>query len=266
MDGVKAGPGPDPTASAATPSEDASAIPVAPWKPSGRPTRARTPMSLERIVTVALEIIDAEGTDAVTMRRVASELGTGPASLYAYVGSRDELLRHVHDRVIEEMTFPDFASLDWQEGVRQFADRAYDIYRAHSDIALLSFADIPTSPVALQASEEMMAAMLRGGVPVRIAAWAMDRLALYIAADAYEGWLLQRRFGGTVEEAEERGKEHVDQVAGFFAALPPERFPTLTAHLDEIMAGDGRERFRHGIEMFIAGIASQVAPGGDDGQ
>jgi AcrR family transcriptional regulator len=218
-------------------------------------------MSLERIVSAALEIVDAEGTEAVTMRRVASDLGTGPASLYAYVASRDELLRHVHDRVIAEMTFPDFAALDWQEGVRQFADRAYEAYRSHSDIALLSFADIPTSPVALRATEEMMAAMLRGGVPVRVAAWAMDRLALYIAADAYEGWLLQRRFGGTTDEAEARGREYFDQVSGFFAALPRDQFPTLTGHLDEVMAGEGHERFRAGIDLFIAGIASHVPTG-----
>jgi AcrR family transcriptional regulator len=234
-------------------------IPVPPWRPQPREIRARTPISLERIVDVALAIVDAEGTEGVTMRRVAGELGTGPASLYAYVDSRDELLLRVHERVIEEVEFPDFVGLGWEEGMRQFALRGHDVYRRHADIALLSFADIPTTAPALAGSEDMLAAMLAGGVPIRVAAWALDRLSLYIAADAYEGWLMQRRFGGsTPEESEALGRAYFDQVGTFFASLPKDRFPTMTAHLTELMEGDGEERFRFGVDMFIAGIASQV--------
>jgi AcrR family transcriptional regulator len=235
-------------------------IPVPPWRPRPRVIRARTPLSLERIVDVALGIVDAEGTEGVTMRRVANELGTGPASLYAYVDSREELLQRVHERVIEEVLFPDFHALGWEEGVRRFALSCHEVYRRHADIALLSFADIPTTERSLQGAEDMMAAMLQGGVPARVAAWALDRLSLYIAADAYEGWLMQVRFGGaTPEESEELGRVYFEQVGGFFGSLPAQRFPTIISHLDEMMGGDGEERFRFGIDMFVAGIASQVS-------
>jgi AcrR family transcriptional regulator len=237
----------------------AGPIPVPPWRPQPREIRARTPISLERIVDVALAIIDVEGTDGVTMRRVASELGTGPASLYAYVDSREELLQRVHERVIAEVAFPDFADLGWEEGVRLFALSCHEVYRRHADIALLSFADIPTTEPSLAGAEAMLAAMLQGGVPVHVAAWALDRLSLYIAADAYEGWIMQQRFGGsTPEESEELGRAYFDQVGEFFASLPRDRFPTMTSHLTEMMEGDGEERFLFGIDMFIAGIASQV--------
>lgn len=237
----------------------AEPLPVPPWRPRPREIRARTPISLERIVDVALAIVDAEGTEGVTMRRVANELGTGPASLYAYVDSREELLQRVHERVIEEVPFPDVDALGWQEGVRQFALSCHDVYRRHADIALLSFADIPTTAKSLQGAEDLLASMLRGNVPVHVAAWALDRISLYIAADAYEGWLMQVRFGGaTPEESEELGRAYFDQVGDFFASLPRERFPMMTSHLQEMMEGDGEERFRFGIDMLIAGIASQV--------
>jgi AcrR family transcriptional regulator len=240
----------------------AADLPEAPWRPRPRTTRARTPISLARIVDTALRIVDAEGTDGVTMRRVATELGTGPASLYAYVGSREELLVRVHERVIEEVDFPDWRALGWQEAMRRFATSIHDVYRRHADIALLSFADVPTTEPALRGAEDLLAAMLEGGVPMRVAAWSLDRLSLYIGADAYEGWLMQRRFGGaTPEESERRGRAYFDQVGQFFAALPRDRFPVMTTHVDEMMDGDGEERFRFGIDMFIAGIASTVPPG-----
>ncbi|WP_323097668.1 TetR/AcrR family transcriptional regulator [Intrasporangium sp. YIM S08009] len=240
-------------------------LPDVPWRPRPRATRARTPISLERIVDTALRIVDAEGTEGVTMRRVATELGTGPASLYAYVESREELLVRVHERVIEEVDFPDFREVGWQDGLRRFAASVHEVYRRHADIALLSFADIPTTEASLRGAEDLLAAMRDGGVPMNVAAWAMDRISLYIGADAYEGWLMQRRFGGaTPEESEERGRAYFAQVGEFFAALPRDRFPVMTSHLGELMDGDGEQRFAFGVDMFIAGIASTV-PAKDGG-
>ncbi len=81
--------------------------------------RRRRPLSLDAIVDVALRIVDEEGTEAVSMRRVAAEFDTGPASLYAYVANKDELLRCVLDRIIEEIVVPEGDT--WQEVVRGFA-------------------------------------------------------------------------------------------------------------------------------------------------
>ncbi|GAB3062748.1 TetR family transcriptional regulator ActII [Intrasporangium mesophilum] len=234
-------------------------LPTPPWRRPPKGARSRTPISLERIVDEALRIIDVEGTDGVTMRRVAAELGTGPASLYAYVESRDELLRLVHDRVIAEVEFPDFETMPWKEAIRVWALDVYDVYHRHGDIALLSFAEIPTGPEALRGAEEMAAALLRAGVPERVALWALDRLALYIGADAYEGWLMRRRFGGgTIEESERRGMAYFEQVGQFFASLPREQFPTIVDHVGAMMGGDGEERFLFGLDLLLDGIESRI--------
>ncbi len=240
-------------------------IPRAPWRPKATAARPRTPISLERIVDAAVRIIDSEGTGAVTMRRVAADLDTGAASLYAHVGSREDLLSHAHERVIADIAPPHFADLSWQDALREWAHRVYDVYRRHNDIARLSFADIPTGPAALTAMETMSSALLRAGVPAQVAMWALDRLALYVAADAYEGWLLGQRFGGgTPDEAETAGMEYFGQVASFFGSLPRERFPTILDNLDIMMSGDGRERFSMGLDLLIDGIASRI-PSPPDG-
>ena len=74
-------------------------VPAAPWTERRPEPRQRVAISRDRIAEIALKIIDTEGTEAVSMRRIASELGTGAASLYAYVSGKDEVLRLANDSV-----------------------------------------------------------------------------------------------------------------------------------------------------------------------
>jgi AcrR family transcriptional regulator len=237
-------------------------------KPPGRVERARAkaararrkrPLTLAAIVDVALRIVDDEGTEAVSMRRVAAEFDTGPASLYAYVANKDELLRLVLDRIIEEIDVPEGDT--WQDIVRGWAFQTRRIFQSHSDSARLSFAHIPSGTGMLEGTERVLAAMIEGGVPDKVAAWSLDILAMYVAADAFEGWLLEQRFDdGSGRDPEEIGAEFVDQVHDTFAALPADRFPYLARTMDVMMAGSSEERFGFGIDMLIAGFAAQIPP------
>lgn len=219
--------------------------------------RRRRPLSLDSIVDVALRIVDEEGTEAVSMRRVAAEFDTGPASLYAYVANKEELLRCVLERIIEEIVVPEGDT--WQEVVRGFAVQTRSIFQRHSDAARLSFAHIPSGTAMLAGTERVLAAMIEGGVPDKVAAWALDILALYVAADAFEGWLMQQRFDdGSGRDPEELGAEFVAEVHARFAAMPVDRFPYLARTMGVMMAGSSDERFGFGIDMLIAGFAAQV--------
>jgi AcrR family transcriptional regulator len=221
--------------------------------------RRRRPLSLDSIVDVALRIVDDEGTEAVSMRRVAAEFDTGPASLYAYVANKDELLRLVLDRIIEEIEVPEGDT--WQEVVRGFAFQTRSVFQRHSDAARLSFAHIPSGTAMLEGTERVLAAMIEGGVPDKVAAWSLDILAMYVAADAFEGWLLEQRFDdGSGRDPEEIGAELVGQVHDTFAALPADRFPYLARTMDVMMSGSSEQRFGFGIDMLIAGFAAQVPP------
>ncbi len=219
--------------------------------------RRRRPLSLDSIVDVALRIVDEEGTEAVSMRRVAAEFDTGPASLYAYVANKEELLRWVLERIIEEIVVPEGDT--WQEVVRGFAFQTRSIFQRHSDAARLSFAHIPSGNAMLESTERVIGAMIEGGVPDKVAAWSLDILALYVAADAFEGWLMQQRFDdGSGRDPEEISAEFVDEVHATFAAMPTDRFPYLARTTGVMMAGSNDERFGFGIDMLIAGFAAQV--------
>src|SRR5262245_60373995 len=84
-------------------------IPPPPWQrlPDRHSRRRREPISREAIVSAAVKLLDREGLAALSMRRLAEELGTGAASLYWHVGSKDGLLDLVLDQLIGEEQVPD---------------------------------------------------------------------------------------------------------------------------------------------------------------
>lgn len=227
-------------------------LPSPPWRGEKKTRRS---LDRERIGREALRIIDAEGVEAVSMRRVAAAFDTGPASLYAHVENKEALLRLAFDLALEELEPPPADADDWQQVMRDWSLGVHAMLARHNDIAKLTFAHVPSGEAMLVSTERVLKLMIEGGVPPQVAAWALDILSLYIGADAYEGWLFGQRFGGEDAAAAE---EYFTDIKAYFAALPADRFPYVTANVHELMEGGGDERFRFGLDMFIAGIASTV--------
>lgn len=215
-------------------------------------------LSLDAIVDVALEVIDAEGTDAVSMRRVAAEFDTGPASLYAYVANKQELFERVLDRITAEGKIPDDVG-SWQDMIRGWAHNGRAVYLSHQDAAKLSFAYIPRSQAVVDGAERLLGAMIEGGVPPQVAAWALDIVSLYVGADAYEGWLMERRFtDDSGREPTEVAHAELAAAQSQFEALPADRYPYMNRFAHLLMIGDSDARFAFGIDMLIAGFEAQI--------
>jgi AcrR family transcriptional regulator len=86
--------------------------------PSTRRPGPKQPLSPERIIDTAAAIIDHEGIDALTMRRVARELGVASTAIYWHVRTRDDLLKGVLERAISEVAIPEVDEVEWEEGLR----------------------------------------------------------------------------------------------------------------------------------------------------
>jgi len=218
----------------------------------GRPAKA--PLSEEVIVDTALEILRAEGLDAVTMRRVASELDTGPASLYVYIRGRDELRAAMLDRVSALVPLPEPDPARWREQVHLLLTRLLRALEAHPGIAQVAVANIPTTARAMDFAENLVAVLRAGGIDSRDAAWACDILPLIVTATAVETAAYQARGAGGQPEQETLAK-----LLSAFAALPPERYPQLTAHAEEMISGDGDQRFTFAIDTFLDGLVARAA-------
>ncbi|GIE89338.1 TetR/AcrR family transcriptional regulator [Actinoplanes regularis] len=230
-----------------------------PWQPLPDRKIARVPLDREQIIDAALRISDAEGIDAVSMRRVAAEFDTGPSSLYAHVANKDELLRLMFDRICGEIELPPHEPERWQQQVKELMRNTHQILLAHNDLARVALAMIPNGPNALRASEWMLGLTIKGGMPPHLGAWANERIFLYVTADAYEASLWRAQMGHLglpKAEAELRAR---NELGVYFADLPADRFPYLSGFSGAMTAGTSEERFEFGLDLLIDGLGRYVS-------
>ena len=211
-------------------------------------------LSADRIVEVAIDQMRERGYDAVTMRSIAKELGTGPASLYAHVANRQELDALVLDRVAGTWELPEVDPERWEDQLRAAMHDMLALYRAHPGVARASMGVIPMQPGALVGMERLVEMMLAGGVTPQLAAWFCDLMALYVGGIAVEEdiWRQREEDGGMVHDH----AAHEDQVRDFMASLPADHFPNLVALAPDMASGDGDDRFTFGVDLLIAGLKS----------
>lgn len=229
-------------------------LPISLWMEPRQPG-ANAPLSRERVVDAALKILDAEQLSAVTMRRVAAMLGTGPASLYAHVANKDELHALMLDRIAAAIDVPPADPQRWMEQAKHVIRSMRDVMVAKPGIAAVAVAQIPIGPQALRVSEGLIAILRAGGLSDKVVGFAVDLLPLYATAIAQE--VVERKEeGATAADYAEVG----EQIGAFFSSLPPDRFPNIVSMVDAITAGDREERFEFGLDILIGGLAAYSRP------
>jgi AcrR family transcriptional regulator len=238
-------------------------IPPPPWQraPDRPSRRRRDPISRDAIVTAAIGLLDREGLAALSMRRLAQELGAGAASLYWHVGSKDGLLDLVLDEVIGEGKIPDPDPEHWQEQIKQVARDQRAASLRHPWVVRISIGRIPMGPNALRYSERILAILRAGGLPPHL---AVQGYLLLIAT--INGFTIDET--GVEDGPEPTGALSLDpdalqqvanQARDYIAALPAEVFPNMTTLADEFALADPSERFELLIDIFVDGLSRRAA-------
>ncbi|MFF4850461.1 TetR/AcrR family transcriptional regulator [Streptomyces sp. NPDC001194] len=233
---------------------------------STRTRPAKPPLSERAVVDAGLRVLRREGLDSVTMRKVAAELDTGPASLYVYVAQREELLRLMLDAVIATVPLPALPAPshgDWRERLAGLITEVVHALNAHPGIGRVSLGSIPTGPAWLDLFDRILGLLLAGGVDRQRAAWGCDLIALHIGAVTYEVGVAQPAYGAGAggpggPDALQGALESRHAQASIeerLAALDPGRHPHLAASAVELAAGPAAARLALGIEVLIGGLA-----------
>jgi AcrR family transcriptional regulator len=226
------------------------------------PGTRRPKFTRDQIASTALAIADAEGFAAVSMRRVAADLGAGTMTLYYYVRTKDELVALMDDAIMGEVLIPavDFPA-HWRDALAAVATRTWDVLIRHP-WALRSLQNAPAGPNAARHFEQSLAAIadtgLAGPTKFALLAWVDD----YVHGNALR--TAEIRGAGpemdedAVEEAIRYGQRLMStgdfpHTTGLFAGADPR-----AALAALIGATTERERFLEGLSMLLDGAAQRL--------
>jgi AcrR family transcriptional regulator len=222
--------------------------PEPPWRSAPRRRSVPRPrLSRDVVVDAALTVLESEGGEKLTMRRLADEIGVSASSLYGYVANKEELIQLVLDRLYAEVSFPP-PSGNWQEWLKEFARAMLDMYRRHPGVAVLTLGRVAVTPSMLSGMEEMLGELRSVGLPDQVAIFVGDLAGLYVGGYAYE-----------LEVAPPGDPERFrDQFTGWLRSLPPDQFPNLRSLAGTMTAGSAEARFEWGLDVIIRGLASYL--------
>ncbi|KOX15394.1 TetR/AcrR family transcriptional regulator [Nocardiopsis sp. NRRL B-16309] len=201
------------------------------WGPRASPRRGPKPkLSREAVVGAAVALADAEGLEAVSMQRVAKELGYTTMSLYRHVDSKEDLLTLMGEAATGNAPPEPREDGDWRAGIEDWADATTRRYRAHPWMVFVQLSGPPSGPNGLRWMEaglrELVGAGLRSGE-------ALEMLLLITAA-LRETIRMEVEMGRAAAEAGTTLPESErDYARALRAVVTPERFPTLSRMLEE---------------------------------
>ncbi|MCX5374903.1 TetR/AcrR family transcriptional regulator C-terminal domain-containing protein [Streptomyces sp. NBC_00091] len=211
-------------------------------------------LTLGRIVGAAVTVAETEGLAAVSMRRVAAELGVATMSLYRHVADKDDLLTRMMDSVMAEHPLPADAPAGWREAIELAARQLWDLFRRHPWLApALSVTRPQMITSALPYSEWMLATLHAHGLDLQSAFTAHLTLLNYARGIAVN------------LEAEREAEAHSGldseewmdtQEPALLAILGTGRFPMLSRLATAGYDLDLDALFEFGLQRLLDGLAS----------
>jgi AcrR family transcriptional regulator len=221
---------------------------------SSQPGAGRGRLTRERILTAALELVDAEGLDKLSMRRLAQVFGRNPMALYRYTANRSALLDGIVEHVMDQLAIP--ADGDWENLLRTTGHNFRSLALAHPHVVPLLVTRPLATPLALRPLgtvrplERLLELLIGTGfAPV-------DALHVY---RVFFGYL----YGHVLTEVQELVAEpdETDDVLRLaLHRLPASEFPRLRGLAAALAHYDGEAELHKGLTVLIAGLRAALAP------
>lgn len=204
----------------------------------------REPLSRDRVLRAAVELADAHGLDALSMRRLGEELGVEAMSLYNHVPNKDAILDGIVDLVAGEIELPD-ARGDWKEEMRRRAVSAHAVLMRHPWATMLIVSRVNVGPLMLRYVDATIACLRAAGF-----SWKRTNDA-WNAIDSFV-------YGFTLEKLSFplRPEEYAVAAETFLPQLPPGQYPFMRGMAEEVIAGrhDGMSELEFGLDLILDGL------------
>ena len=212
----------------------------------------RRSLSLDDVVGAATGLVEEQGFDGLTMRKVAARCGVGVMTLYGYVRTREELVAAVIDRYLAELPLPDVERLSWQEQVAVVFRAVNGAFEAHPVLSEIVGHQALDSIAFYGGAEVALRALKRAGCSDRDAVGALDALTSFVTGFA------QRK-----AERRLRSRQSAERLAKI-RALPADQFRTVTELAGQLVTWDSERHFDDGLALVIGGIEQRIAAATSD--
>jgi AcrR family transcriptional regulator len=197
--------------------------------------------------------VDADGLDALSMRRLGAELGVEAMSLYHYLPNKAALTDGLAEVVLEELRLPsDVPAAAWPTAVREVARSFRQLGLAHPNVFPLLAKVGLDNPAVYPPTEAILAMLRAAGFGEQLAFTAFSTIKSYVVGHVLwlqgDAWLGQGH------------KHHLATPSPF----PTERYPHLAAYLPYIEACAHDAEFERGLDLLVAGLHTLMGPAGPD--
>jgi AcrR family transcriptional regulator len=243
------------------------------WARDDEQSAGPQPLSREAIVAAAIEIADADGLEAVSIRRLATKLDARPMSLYSHIERKGDLIDLMVDEVMGGALLPDDVPRDdWRETLRQIARRTRETARAHPWMIATSIARPTFGPNFLRHIDQSLGAV--SSLPL-----SPDRKrAVLLAVDTYTLGFVRWEVISKSRHGDGEGPDascasiptdgpSAAEIDAYVAAQAASgKYPHLAelGGKKKVSLGVKAEAFEAGLDWLLAGIEAEVGDAGDD--
>jgi AcrR family transcriptional regulator len=208
-------------------------------------------MSRERVIEAAIDLADARGIGALTMRRLAQDLGVEAMTVYHYVANKDEILDALVDRVVGEFELP--TGPEWKSAIRASAISAHEVLQRHPWAAGLMLDSSRVSQARLRYMDALLGCLRRAGFSADLTDHAYHALDSHIMG--FTLWVVGMSIGSDEELA--------TMATEFLRDFPREEMPHLAEHIEQHLkprAPSDEGDFAFGLDLILDGLERKLHP------
>lgn len=213
---------------------------------------ARNGLTRERIVAAGIALADEHGLAAVSVRRIAAQLGSSPMALYHYVPSKRDLLNLILDALNTEFEWPAAEFPNWRSLLAHFARESRRGLKRHPWANALRAADPEYGPECIRTLESLLATLSGFGLDMRTATRSLGVLFLFV-----NGFVAAETAGSGIRPSKGR-RRAIPQPRFSHAVLATNRYPNVARFVEmgaELRDDDG---FEHALNWILDGIAADL--------
>jgi AcrR family transcriptional regulator len=213
---------------------------------AGAKAEGRIPLSRERVLRGAITLADDGGIEALSMRKLAQELGVEAMSLYNHVANKEDIVDGMLDLVANEIDPPPPPDdVDWKTAMRQSAISTHEVLMRHPWAGSLWMSPRKVSPARLRHGDAMLRSLREGGFSEDLTYHAFHALQSHVLG--FTLYLLNFRFGG---------EELKEMAARFLRDFPDDEYPYLAEHIEQHTkpSEERQGTFEFGLDLVLDGL------------